>query len=74
MFDYRFSSTERYYLYSTGTKFRSRCFDNKQDALNAMYRYCNKYGIHLEITEDDIFGTKFTNHAGCRFYLNKVRY
>jgi len=74
MFESQFSSWTRYYLFSTGTKFKARFFDSKQDALNAMYKYCDKYGIHLEVSEDDVFGVKYTNHAGCRFYLNKVIY
>lgn len=62
----------KYYLFSTGTKLKNKYYNNQRDALDAMYKYCYKNNIELECTEDDIFGKKYSNHKGVRFYINKV--
>lgn len=63
---------EKYYLFSTGTTFKAETFASYSKAEQAMYKFCNPRGIKLACTERDDFGSKFTNHNGVRFYLNRV--
>jgi len=62
----------KYYLFSTGTTFKAETYATFSDAERAMHAFCNPRGIKLECTERDEFGSKFTNHKGIRFYLNRV--
>lgn len=64
--------THRYYLFSTGTDLKARYFDTRKEALNAMYKYCEKHNIKVELTEDDRHEKKYSNHNGVRFYINRV--
>lgn len=72
MADCVMSIKHRYYLFSTGTKLKAKYFNSRKEALNFMYRYCAKHNITVELTEDDKHEKKFSNHAGVRFYINRV--
>ena len=74
MFENNLYSSHRYFLFSTGTSLKGKYFNTQEEALNAMYKYCQKNDIQVEVTEDDYFGKKFSNHNGVRFYINKVIY
>lgn len=67
-----FPKIHRYYLFSTGTHMKSGYYATRQEALNAMYQYCQKHNIKLECTEDDKHEKKFSNHNGVRFYINRI--
>lgn len=60
-----------YYLFSTGTKMKSRRFDSRHDAEVAMEKYCSRNNIHVECTECDKHERKYSNHNGIRFYINR---
>jgi len=64
--------THRYYLFSTGTKLKAKYYETRHAAEEAMYAYCNKYGIKIECSEYDKHERKYTNHNGIRFYINRV--
>lgn len=64
----------RYFVFSTGTGFKSRSYSSRAEAEAAMYKYCLKHNIHLECTEYDKHERKYSNHAGVRFYINRIYY
>ena len=61
-----------YYVYSTGTNYKPKQYNSRQEAESSMYKYCNKNGIILECSERDKHERKYTNHKGVRFYINRV--
>lgn len=64
----------KYFVFSTGTNFKSRTFDTRVEAEAAMYKYCLRHNIRLECTEYDKHEHKYSNHAGVRFYINRINY
>lgn len=69
---FEFLTKHHYYLFSTGTKMKGKYFNTRSDAEEAMYKYCNDNGIHIECSEYDKHERKYTNHNGIRFYINRV--
>ncbi len=61
-----------YYVFASGTKFKARAFDSRQEAEQAMYDYCSKHNIRVECTEYDKHERKYSNHNGIRFYINRT--
>ena len=62
----------QYYLFSTGTSLKNGYYNTRKDAEIAMNQYCMKHGIVVECTEYDKHERKYSNHAGIRFYINRV--
>ena len=65
-------ATHKYYIFSTGTRLKSKYFDTRREALDYMYKYCAKHSIHVELSENDKHEKKYSNHQGVRFYINRV--
>lgn len=61
-----------YFVFASGTRFKAKAFNSRQEAEVAMYNYCAKHGIHLECTEYDKHERKYSNHNGVRFYINRT--
>ena len=64
--------THQYYLFSTGTTLKNGYYNTRKDAEIAMNQYCVKHSIVVECTEYDKHERKYSNHAGIRFYINRV--
>lgn len=71
MFDY-YNQIHQYYLFSTGTRLKSKFYNTRRDAEIAMNQYCVKHGIKIECTEWDKHERKYSNHNGVRFYINRI--
>lgn len=65
----------KYFVFATGIKkFRSKTFDTRLDAEKYMHAICSKYNIeNIECYEQDKHARAYTNHAGTRFYINRVQ-
>lgn len=64
--------SHRYLLFSTGTNLKEKVYDTRKEAEAAMYKYCAKHNIVIECTEYDKHERKYSNHAGVRFYINRI--
>ena len=61
-----------YYVFASGTNFKSGYYPTRKAAECAMHNYCNRNGINLECVECDAHERKYSNHNGVRFYINRV--
>lgn len=71
MFDNHYE-IHQYYLFSTGTVLKDKCFNTRKDAEKAMYKYCAKNGIKIECSECDKHERVYQGSHGETFYINRI--
>ena len=62
----------QYYVFATGVDFKAKYCRTRVQAENEMLSYCAEHGIKIELTEEDRHEKKYSDHHGCRFYINRV--
>lgn len=67
-----YEKSHQYLLFSTGTGLKEKTFNTRKEAEAEMNRYCASKGIVVECTECDKHERKYSNHAGVRFYINRI--
>lgn len=67
------NTMHKYFLFATGIKnFKEKTLETRKDAEAYMQKICSENGIRVECTEDDKHYKKYSNHAGVRFYINRI--
>lgn len=66
------SPVHSYSVFATGIKCKDKVFNTRKEAEAYMWDICHKYGITVECTEYDKHERKYSNHAGVRFYINRI--
>ena len=67
------SEPHSYYLFSSGTVGApTGTYPTRLSAETAMREFCTQHNIEVECTEDDKHYKKYSNHAGVRFYINRI--
>lgn len=63
-----------YGVTATGIKRRTifKEFKTREEAEAYMHKLCAKYKLTVECTERDKHEAKYSNHAGVRFYINRI--
>ena len=62
-----------YYLFSSGAvKAPKGTYPTRLSAELAMRDFCVKNNLEVECTENDKHCKKYSNHAGIRFYINRI--
>lgn len=72
MLNFYYSGFHKYCLSCSGAKMRTKYFNSRQEANEAMYKFCNKKGIHIECTDDSKHCKLYSDNNGVSFCVARV--
>ena len=72
MLGFYYLDAHQYCLSCSGIKMRTKYFYSRQEANAAMYKFCNKKGLHIECIDDSKHFKLYSDNNGVTFCVARV--